>query len=254
MATVTIRLDDNTRDDLEEIARTRGTTISELLRARVNELLGRGVEMPDDIPHTLSSQDRLVLAQQHEILAMLRPDDDESRHHQEMAKVLREGYTGEYGAVFAGIYPEMPRSECKLVWDILDMFRVVGASVSRLSAEDRSTLGPDAERRLRFGGFDLNDSREGKMLIYVRYLVDRERWEELKPRLAEIGDDGNSHSRRRETYERMLAEFTPVFEEAVRDMRGHPGDLLTVDDLKRVAEAWAHPNAGGSNLRPSRRW
>lgn len=82
------------------------------------------------------------------------------------------------------------------------------------------------------------------MLTYVRYLVDSGRWADLKPRLAEIGDDGNSHSPHLATYERMLAEFRPVYDQILRGARGHSREayLLTADDLRQIAEAWVHPS------------
>ena len=244
MATMAIRLDDNAREELEEIARTRSMTLSGLLRDQIDTLLGRHVPIRDDVPHALSSQQRLVLAQQHEILALLHADDeDESRHHHTMAEVLREGYAGEYDTVFGAMQPEMSRSECKLVWDILDMFCMLSTSIDRLSPDDRAALEADNEDRLRFGGFDLNDSREGRLLGYVRHLIDTDRWTQIKPRLTEIGDNGNSHSRRLPNYERMLAVYMPIFEDGVRGKRGHSIDawMLTVDELKQVAGAWAWP-------------
>jgi uncharacterized protein len=246
MATVTIRLDDDTREELEGIARTRGVTLSVLLRDQIDELLGRQVPMRDDVPHALSVQERQVLAQQNEILAQLHADDEYvSRHHQTMAEALREGYAGEYDTVFGGMQPELSRSECKLLWDILDMFRVLSASIDRLSADDRAALGEGADR-LRFGGFDLNDPRESRLLGYVRYLIDTDRWTEIKPRLADIGDNGNSHSRRLPVYERMLAAYIPIHEDSARGKRGHSIDawLLTVDELKEMAKARVWPGRG----------
>jgi uncharacterized protein len=163
-----------------------------------------------------------------------------------MAEVLREGYAGEYDRVFGAMQSEMSRSECKLVWDILDMFRILSASIDRLSADDRAALGDDNERRLRFGGFDLNDSRESRLLGYVRHLIDTDRWTEIKPRLAEIGDNGNSHSSYLPTYERILAAYMPIHEDSARGKRGYSIDawMLTVDELKQVAEAWAWPGRG----------
>lgn len=244
MATVTIRVDDDTRDELEEIAGTRGVTLSGLLRDQIDALLGRDVPMRDDLPHTLSFQQRQLLARQNEILALLHAADEyESQYHRTIAEVLREGYAGEYDRVFGGMQPEMSRSECKLVWDVLDMFRVLGASIDRLSADDRAALGDDNAHRLRFGGLDLNDSRECRMLSYVRHLVDTDRWTEIKPQLAEIGDNGNSHSRRLPSYERMLAVYMPIDKDITRGKRGHSIDawLLTVDELKSIADAWAWP-------------
>lgn len=244
MATVTIRLDDDTRDELEEIARTRGITLSDLLRGQIDGLLGRDVPMRDAVPHALSCPQRHVLAQQHEVLALLQADDDhESEHHRAMATVLREGYAGEYGEVFVDMRSEIARSECKLLWDILDMFRVLGGSIDRLSADDHSALEAENEQRLTFGGFDRNDSRESRLLGYVHYLIGRGRWAEIKPRLAEIGDNGNSHSPRLPAYERMLAAYTPIYEEIAKGARGFTPDarLLAFDELKQVAEAWKWP-------------
>lgn len=240
MATVTIRLDDVTRDELEEIARTRGVTLSDLLRGQIDGLLGRDVPMRDAVPHALSDPQRHVLAQQHEVLALLQADDDhESEHHRAMATVLREGYAGEYGEVFVDMRSEIARSECKLLWDILDMFRELGASIDRLSADDHGALGSENERRLRFGGFDRNDPRECRLLGYVHYLIGRGRWAEIKPRLAEIGDNGNSHSPRLPGYERMLAAYTPIYQQNAKGARGYAPDagLLTVDELNRIADA-----------------
>jgi uncharacterized protein len=183
VATVTIRIDDDPRDDLEEIARTRGLTLSDLLRGQIDGLLDRGVPMRDAVPHALSCPQRHVLSQQHEVLALLQADDEqEPEHDHAMATVLREGCAGEYGDVFADMRSEMARSECKLLWDILDR----------------------------------------------------------------IGDNGNSHSPRLPSYRRMLAEYTPIYEQAAKGARGYAlnAALLTVDELKRVAEAWALQGRG----------
>jgi uncharacterized protein len=236
MATVTIRIDDQTRDELEEIARTRGVTLSELVRDQLDKLLGRQVPMRDDAPHTLSDQQRLLLAQQHEILALLSAGEQhKEEYHRKMALVLREGWAGEYGEVFSGIDAEMSRSECKLVWDILDMFATLQISIRRLCAADRDALGSDLERRLGFAGFDMNDSREAGMLVYTRHLVGDERWTEIGPRLEEIGNAGNSHHPYLSTYERMLVAYTPIRDQIAG------GRLLNRDDLRKVAEAWVHP-------------
>jgi uncharacterized protein YfbU (UPF0304 family) len=154
-----------------------------------------------------------------------------------MATVLREGYAGEYGDVFADMRSEIARSECKLLWDILDMFRVLGASIDRLSADDHGALGSANEDPLRFGGFDRNDPRECRLLGYVHFLVGRGRWAELKPRLAAIGDNGNSHAPLLPSYQRMLAAYTPIYGQTAKGARGYAADagLLTVDELRRIA-------------------
>lgn len=245
MATVTIRLEGGIRDELEELARTSGVTLSELLRNQIDTLLGRDVQMRkrSDVPHSLSMQQRRILAQQHEILALLHADsEDVTQHHSDMAEVLHEGYAGEYDSVFAAVQPELSRTDCSLVWDILDMFRVLGTSLELISETDRESLGSDAEHRLRFAGFDLNDSMEGQLLSYVRYLIRTDRWTEAKESLRAVGDNGNSHHQRLPNYERMLAEFEPIMDARKAD-RGFSRDawLLNVDELRQVADAWAWP-------------
>ena len=245
MATVTIRLDDETREDLEELAKTNGVTLSTMLRDQIDTALGREVKMQkrSDVPHSLSMQQRRILAQQHEILALLHVDDEyEAKYHHNMAEVLHKGYAGEYDSVFAAVQPELSRSECSLVWDILDMGSTLESSIDRLSDDDLKALGADDERRLRFGGFDLNDSLEGRLLYYVRYLVRTERWPIIGERLRMIGDDGNSHHPCLPSYQRMLAAYSPILE-ARTAQRGFSPDawLLNLGELRQVAEAWAWP-------------
>lgn len=241
MATLTIRVDDSTRDDLEALAATHGTNLSALLREQIDVLLGRGVQMKrEDVPRALTMTERLILARLHEVLGRL--DDEEHEYHQQMAEVLTAGYAGEYDRVFGEVDPELSRSDCALVWEILDMFRILRASLSALDAGQRASLGADTEDRLRFMGFDLNDSLEGRLLYYVRHLVSTDRWSEIRPRLKEIGDDGDAHHPCLPSYQRMLDAYEPILSVRRAD-RGHGVGAyhLGVPELRAVAEAWAYP-------------
>ena len=240
MATLTVRLDDDARDALEELARSHGVNLSVLLREQVDLLLGKGVPMRRvDVPRSLSMADRCILALHHEALAILKAGSEyDSEYHTNMATVLRAGYTAEYEDVFAGIEAELTRSECRLVWDILDMFRIIGAAIGELSESERVELGEDEVRRLRFMGFDLNDTLEGRMLFYVRYLVNSDRWTEMAERLDEIGDRGNAHHRCLPRYEAMLAAYRPIFEGRMRQRGFSPGIWrFSVDELRQILEA-----------------
>lgn len=257
VATFTIRLEDETREELEALARTSGVTLSALLRQQMDSLLGRSVRMRerDDVPHSLSMEQRQILAQQHEILTLLYVEDnDRARHHADMAEALREGYAGEYDSVFAPVQPEMSRTECGLVWDILDMFRVLGASVDRLTPEDRAMLDDDIESRLRFAGFDSNDPLEGRLLGYVAYLIRTDRWVETSERLQEVGDGGNSHHQCLPAYVRMLETHKQILE-VRRNSQSFTLDAwrFSVAELRRVAEEWVHPDnrARARRLPPS---
>jgi uncharacterized protein len=242
MAMLTIRVDDSTRDDLEALAATYGTNLSAMLREQIDALLGRGVQMKrEDVPRALTMTERLILARLHEVLVRL--DDEDPEYHQQMVEVLTEGFAGEYDRVFGGIDPELSRSDCALVWDILDMFRILGASLNALDAGQRANLGADMEDRLRFMGFDLSDSLEGRLLYYVRHLVATDRWSEIRPRLKEIGDDGNAHHPCLPSYRRMLDAYEPILS-ARRADGGYGLDAyhFGVPELRAVAEAWAYPH------------
>ena len=123
------------------------------------------------------------------------------------------------------------------------MFHMLRASIDRLPAEERAALGRTARGGSSSPDSDLN-ALEGRMLGYVRYPVAHDRWTATTTRLAEIGDDGNSHSPRIAAYERMLGVYTPIYEQITRGTRGYAFEdrLLTADDLVRVADEWVHPS------------
>jgi uncharacterized protein YfbU (UPF0304 family) len=130
------------------------------------------------------------------------------------------------------------------VLDVLDLVHIVTFSLKKLT-DDGVEVEEDLRHALRFSGFDANDAVEGHMLAYARYLVSEDRWAELHETFSEANDRGNSHSRRAEMYQRMLAEHAKIKAEGRRD-RGFPeGLLLDVEDLRRLANAQIHPERRG---------
>jgi uncharacterized protein YfbU (UPF0304 family) len=240
MATITIRLDDVARNEIEAYAEAHGLSVSKVLRTAIDRFLGRDVEMDrTDVPATINMTNRKVLAMLHELLTRVPGDDDDADYHHKMVEALDNGYAGEYANVFAAVQPELSRMECELVWDILDMFRVVKASVAKLGKSERESLGEPADLALEFAGFDLNDSLEGRMLFYVRYLIRTERWEELAPYFDAKHDRGNSHHPTLPSYTRMLGVYKPIFSEHLR-RRGASGMYLDANELRQIAAAWPH--------------
>jgi len=242
MATITIRVSEETRAEVDEIARGRGVSVSDLLRSALDDVIGRDPERGPDGPLSLSRVERLTLKMQHEILAKL--GDDEAMppdHHRKMIEVLEQGFTGEYGTLFSGI-SEVTQRECALVWDLLDMFRILKASVAKLNPADRATLGEYAERALTFQGFDFNDSREARLASYAEHLVSDGRWQELAECFDDAHESGNSHARELPTYQRLLRAFTPIWRDKVSDHSGGPERyLLTPAELATVYAAWPNP-------------
>ncbi|ROZ52758.1 ribbon-helix-helix protein, CopG family [Rhodococcus sp. WS1] len=237
MPPITIRIDDESKNELDVLAKSSEQTVSDLVRGLIDQKLGRGARFREgDSPSSLAPTERLMLAQQLEILAALAKDQDDKTLHLQRAEVLRRGYAGEYSRVFADLDEELEIAECRRVWDILDMFRVLGASVDVLTEADLDRLG-DRVSYTRFAGFDLADPVEGRMLGYVRHLAETERWTEIEKRLEEIGDDGNSHSRRLPGYDRMVEVFKPIWSEVIRNGPGDDGYVLTATQVYEVVGA-----------------
>jgi uncharacterized protein len=245
MATITMRIDDRTRDQIEAMARARGISVSELLRSAIDDLLGRDVDMPrEDVPTSLTMIERRLLAMQHEILSRLDADDEYAlARHKQRIDALDAGFTAEYSNEFVALEPEMSRRNCALVWDILDMFRILKGSVERLGVDKVATLDQHALPALTFRGFDGQDSYESRLLGYARFLIATGRWEDLAEHFDAKHDHGNSHSPVLATYLRMLAAFQPIWKTKLG--RGFDPDalLLTHDELATVLAAWPYSSA-----------
>ena len=251
MATLTIRLDDQTRDDLQAAAHSEGQTLSEFVRARLEDAVhdfgGQSSDVPKTAMETLSTRDRHMLALLHRILGRVLPEDangtDGDKDYQlERAEVLESGFTTEYWAEFAGLQPELSMKDGKFVMDVLDMFRVTRYSIDRLDTEEETPLQDSTRDALDFRGFDRNDELERQMADYVAYLVTDDRWTEQKDYV--LGPRrGNSHRKMIPIYSRMLSRYRMV-----RETRGRSGgigsSLLSSDELEQIAAAVSHPPLG----------
>ena len=98
MATVTLRVDDRTKEDLDALARSRGTTITDLLRPLIDELTGRATKEPGAYPVHLTLVERRILSMQHEILARLDPDLEDI--HRLRSEALDNGFAAAYSEEF----------------------------------------------------------------------------------------------------------------------------------------------------------
>ncbi|MFC5931937.1 ribbon-helix-helix protein, CopG family [Cryobacterium melibiosiphilum] len=250
MPTITVRVDDATRDSLLEKAEEEGVNLSDLVRDLLMEAV---VPVRDDVaargdlaPDSLSARDRQMFTLLHRILARVLPEDangedGDLEYQLDRALTLEAGYTLEYGSAFAGIQQELSRRDCTRVMDILDMFRILDFSVER-HAKEGSPIDADVVADLRYLGFDFNDSLEGHMASYVQYLVDHGRWQERRESIA-ANDGGNSHMQTLDLYMRMLAEYRRIGD--VR-RRGHDWDhFLSAEELQAIADATVHPSRRG---------
>lgn len=251
MAVLNIRVDDRVRDQLKELADDQGVSLSEYVRDLLMEAVvpvyEQEVKHGDEPPaESMRIADRQVLSLLHRILARVLPEDsndvDGDLDYQLMrAKILEEGYTGEYWYETAGFSTELSKRDCGRVKDILDMFRICTFSIDHLRKEDVE-LDDQLVYELEFMGFDHNDALEGHMASYVGFLMrGGERWTELQPQIKS-NDDGNSHSLMLDTYSRMLAEYRRIMDGRKRGF-SRIDYLLNEDELEQIANARVHPSS-----------
>lgn len=145
----------------------------------------------------LTKKERLSFIYQLRILEALYPDEavDFANHR----TALENGYALHYSWMAEHISNEMSESECRQVLDILDMYRAISFSLSKLPDSDSLKT----SRLAIFPGFDGNN--EGAQMSYARYfIVDLERYAELNssgyPRF-------NSHTPMLSIYEDMLSRW-----------------------------------------------
>lgn len=249
MAVLNIRVDDHVRDQLKELADAAGVTLSEyvrdLLLEAVMPVYAADVKHGDEpAPESMRTIDRQVLSLLHRVLARVLPEDandvDGGPEYQlERAKILEEGFAGEYWMEVAGLRTELSKRDCDRVSDILQMFRIITYSIDHI-AEDGTPVDQTLARQLEFEGFDHNDALESHMATYVKYQMRDDRWSELQPQV-ERHDSGNSHSRRLDIYMRMLGEYRRIMDSRERglDRFDH---LLTLGELQQIADARIHPS------------
>jgi uncharacterized protein len=251
MAVLNVRVDDRIRDQLKEMADAEGVTLSEFVRDLLTEATvpvwtdDRPVKHGDEpAPESMRVIDRQVLSLLHRILGRVLPEDandvDGDIEYQLMrAKILEEGFAGEYWYEMAGFRTELSARDCLRVSDILQMFRILTFSIENLAKE--GTPVDEIAERLEFRGFDHNNALESHMAAYVEFQMrDDDRWSELKPQI-ERHDDGNSHMPVLDMYMRMLAEYRRIMDSRDRGF-GRSSYLLTVDEIEAIAQAQIHPS------------
>lgn len=147
----------------------------------------------------LTEKERLSYVIQLEILEKLYPEDT---IYTELKKALSYGFMYHYGDLIDTFLnrDELSVNDCKLVLNILDMYRTLIFSAQHYKWKDMSTV--------RFLGFDCNDKVEVKMYSYARYFMeDLDRYNEIK----ELSNgDYNSHMQMLPKYKRMLEEFDKI--------------------------------------------
>jgi uncharacterized protein YfbU (UPF0304 family) len=186
-----------------------------------------GASQMEETITTLSKVERMTLANQLRILEKL--DSENAEEYKAYRDIIVHGYTIQYEDVFTEIYDEMSVEECRYVYDVLDLYRVLIRSYGEL--KDKEGLTPDD---VKFPGFDANN--ESKRWAFARHLQKEGRWTETL-----IGDL-NSHSKSTiSKYPKMLERFEPIQRHILDSYSGNW--IISADQIKKVID-WRGQNVG----------
>lgn len=165
----------------------------------------------------LSDLDRLMLANQYEILAHLKPDQG----YGDVARELRDGHEWLYRQWLDNlISPVLPDENAEFVLKILGIYHDIASSYRELT--DKSGI---EERNIQFPGFDGNN--ESDLLHFVAALRKNGRFIET------IGESAkNSHMPVVDIYQRMIDEWERL---------GKPQYPYSKEIIQKIFGARIHP-------------
>lgn len=165
----------------------------------------------------LTDVERLILANQYEILSKLSKDDTYAL----WAEALRDGHEFLYSQCFERLSPNLSEQKTQHVLDILSIYRALRLSYEKLT--DKS--GIDASD-IEFIGFDGNN--ESDLYGFALALAKSGRFTES---LGEYGK--NSHSQTTDIYERMIQRWREL---------GKPNAPYSRKTIEEILAAQIHPS------------
>lgn len=165
----------------------------------------------------LTDAERVILANQYEILSELRSDTG----YAEMAENLRNGHEWLYSQYFDYISPVLPKPQVEHVLAILGIYGDMKSSFDQLA--DKSGID---ESQLTFPGFDGNN--EAELLSFAEALRKSRRFENTLGK-REL----NSHMPTTAIYERMLAKWREL---------GSPHYPYSKEAIAGILAARIHPD------------
>ncbi|MET3134478.1 uncharacterized protein YfbU (UPF0304 family) [Oxalobacteraceae bacterium GrIS 1.11] len=169
----------------------------------------------------LTDKERLMLANQYEILAKLGNDE----HSALIAETLRDGHKWLYHQLLQDILPNLPDEKADFVLEILGIYRDMKKSYDLLFDK-----GGIEEQDVRFPGFDGNN--ETDLLFFTKRLIKHHKFVET---LGEHGID--SHGRKVEIYDRMIRCWHSL---------GAPTYPYSKENIQKILAARRHQNASAA--------
>jgi uncharacterized protein YfbU (UPF0304 family) len=167
-------------------------------------LLGHGFTSLIGWGMQISLIERMLMAQNFEILAKLNPQ--EATSYEWRAEVLRSGYEPLYSWLFEYFGQGdqiVTQQEGEYVFEVLHMYDAIAWSIKN----QKLNIPDELKYHAAFPGFDGNE--EGKLLGFANHFcADENRYATLK----KDGEIPNSHMPTYHIYEPMLAVWKPIAE------------------------------------------
>lgn len=175
---------------------------------------------------TFGLKERLILANQYEILSKISEDKSDASYFENLAEIFRSGYTRNYEEAFRGFEEnELSQEDCKFVVDVLNLYRELYKTWEELE-EVHEILEEDD---VLFQGFDGNE--EDQYYAYCKFLVeDQGLWGELKDLMKEGKINLNSHWPMRNKYENYLLKLKEIQSREEYDV----SECLTLEEIEYI--------------------
>lgn len=199
MATVSFRITDELKRELDELSAEKGYHLSKLFRRAIEDLRDTMRHGPAGGVFDLTLKDRLLLSNQYRILELL--DKDRAAEHEEHRAVLTRAQETHYVTLLEDFSKALNLEVVGEVMDILAMFTRLRMSYDHLGGKTSI-----ADEGMEFGGF--HPEFESEMLSYAQFYMQklgRHRW--LR------SDDGKgieSHVPMLDVYRRMLSAWKSI--------------------------------------------
>lgn len=196
MATVSFRISDELKSELDELSAEKGYHLSKLFRKAIEDLRDTMRHGPEGGTFDLTLKERLLLANQYRILELLEPD--QAAKHAGNRQILAGAVETHYVTLLDDFSNAINLDLSREVMDILAMFTRLRLSFDHLGEECSVH-----EEAIAFGGF--HPEIEHEMLSYARFYMKklgRHRW------LSEDAGQGlESSVPMLKAYRKMLEEW-----------------------------------------------
>lgn len=210
MATVSFRISDELKRELDDLSAEKGYHLSKLFRKAIEDLRDAMRHGPDGGAFDLSLKDRLMLANQYRILELL--DQEHAGQHAMHRQVLTGAMETHYVTLLDDFSNDLNIDVSREVMDILAMFSRLHLSHDHLGG----VASVDAQE-IEFSGF--HPELESEMLSFAQFYVrklGRHQW------LSEVGDGAlESAVPMLDIYRRMLVTCKSIgMSKVYRDVEG----------------------------------